>query len=115
MSEGVSFPLKLKDVVWLDLEFGSMLYQGRLGGEVEALTSHYVASMAASKLFAFLFWYFSYNELSPRTGGRNLAGEIWCSQWCKRCGNKSNFLFGSTGWAVIFSYSAQTLLFVDFF
>lgn len=64
----------------------------RIGGEVEALTSHYVASMTASKFFAWLFWYFSYTELVPRTGGKNYAG-----------------------WAVIGSYTAQTLLFGDFF
>lgn len=88
----------IADTCWtfsLYVETFSMVPQlfmmGKTGGEVEGLTSHYVASMAASKVLAFLFWYFSFTELSPRTGGRNIAG-----------------------WAVMLSYSGQTLLFLDF-
>lgn len=72
----------IADVSWtfaLYVETFSMAPQlfmmGKVGGEVEALTSHYVASIAASKFFVFLFWYFSYNELSPRHGGYNIAGK----------------------------------------
>lgn len=88
----------LADIAWtfaLYVETFAMVPQlfmmGKLAGEVEVLTSHYVASMAVSKVFAFIFWYFSYNELASRNGGYNLAG-----------------------WAVILSYSVQTLLFADF-
>lgn len=32
----------------------------QIGGEVESLTSHYVASVAASRFLSFIFWVFSY-------------------------------------------------------
>lgn len=85
------------DVAWtfaLYLETFSMLPQlflmAKIGGEVEALTSHYVASMSASRVFAFVFWLFSFNELAP-VSGYNLAG-----------------------WAVLLSYGAQVLICGDF-
>lgn len=45
----------------------------KIGGEVEALTSHYIASVAASRFLSFLFWMFSYSELAPKKG-LNVAG-----------------------------------------
>lgn len=86
------------DVSWtfaLYLETFSMLPQlfmmTKIGGEVEALTSHYVASVAASKFFTFVFWLFSFKELAPRSG--------------------INF----AGWAVMIAYLGQLLMFADFF
>jgi len=86
------------DVSWtfaLYLETFSMLPQlfmmTKIGGEVEALTSHYVASVAASKFFTFVFWLFSFKELAPRSG--------------------INF----AGWAVMIAYLSQLLMFADFF
>lgn len=88
----------LADVAWtfaLYLETFAMLPQlfmmGRLGGEIEALTSHYVASMAAARFCAFMFWLYSFNELAPRASSFNLSG-----------------------WAVLISYGIQSLFFVDF-
>eukprot|EP00918_Siedleckia_nematoides_P093060 GHVU01204251.1.p1 GENE.GHVU01204251.1~~GHVU01204251.1.p1 ORF type:complete len:282 (+),score=49.39 GHVU01204251.1:373-1218(+) len=85
------------DYAWtmaLYLETFSMIPQlfmmGKIGGEVEALTSNYVASLAASKFFSFIFWLFSYKELAPRAG-HNIAG-----------------------WAVVGAYTTQLLLFADF-
>jgi len=45
----------------------------KIGGEVETLTSHYIASVAASRFLSFLFWMFSYSELAPKKG-LNVAG-----------------------------------------
>jgi len=86
------------DVSWtfaLYLETFSMLPQlfmmTKIGGEVEALTSHYVASVAASKFFTFIFWLFSFKELAPRNG------------------------VNYAGWAVMIAYLGQLLMFADFF
>lgn len=85
------------DVSWtfaLYLETFSMLPQlfmmAKIGGEVEGLTSHYVASVAASKFFCFIFWLFSFRELAPRNG------------------------FNISGWAVMIAYVSQLLMFADF-
>jgi len=49
------------------------------GGEVEALTSHFVASIVVSRALSLAFWYYGYKELAPKknkkpTGGWNVAG-----------------------------------------
>jgi len=41
------------------------------GGEIEAFTSHYVASQGISRLLAFIFWIFSFHELNE------IHGEGW--------------------------------------
>jgi len=69
------------DTVWtisLFLDTISMLPQlwmlTKLGGQVEALTSHYVASLTVSRLLSFAFWLYGYKELVPLKGGPNIAG-----------------------------------------
>jgi len=69
------------DTVWtvsLFLDTISMLPQlfmlTKLGGQVEALTSHYVASLTVSRLLSFAFWLYGYKELVPLKGGVNIAG-----------------------------------------
>jgi len=49
------------------------------GGEVEALTSHFVASIMVSRALSLSFWYYGYKELTPKinkkpTGGWNISG-----------------------------------------
>jgi len=44
------------------------------GGEVEALTSNFVALIFLSKCFAWCFWYTGYPELAPKQGGFNVVG-----------------------------------------
>lgn len=85
------------DISWtfaLYLETFSMLPQlfmlTKIGGEVEALTSHYIVSVCASKFFAFIFWLFSFRELAPRSG------------------------WNICGWAVLFAYISQLFTFADF-
>lgn len=85
------------DIAWtfaLYLETFSMVPQlfmmTRIGGEVEALTSHYVASVAVSKFFACVFWFFSFKELAPAKG------------------------FNFAGWAVMAAFGGQLLMFADF-
>jgi len=51
------------------------------GGEVEALTSHFVASIVVSRALSLAFWYYGYKELAPKknkkpTGGWNVAGGL---------------------------------------
>merc|ERR1719473_101151 len=69
------------DTVWtisLFLDTISMLPQlfmlTKLGGQVESLTSHYVASLTVSRLLSFAFWLYGYKELVPLKGGPNIAG-----------------------------------------
>lgn len=63
----------------------------RIGGEVEALTSHFAGATALSKLVSLVFWYHGYAELAPLDGSFNLAG-----------------------WAIITAHVVQVLLLVDF-
>merc|ERR550514_2587263 len=49
------------------------------GGEVEALHSHFIASIVVSRALSLAFWYYGYKELAPKknkkpTGGWNVAG-----------------------------------------
>jgi len=46
----------------------------RKGGEVEALTSNYVALIFASRVMAFWFWFTGMPELAPKDGGINMLG-----------------------------------------
>ena len=85
------------DFAWtfsLYLETISMLPQlimmTKVGGEVETLTSHYLASLAFSRILSFIFWLFSYKELSPENG------------------------INIPGWTVMASFAIQIILFADF-
>jgi len=69
------------DTVWtvsLFLDTISLLPQlwmlTKLGGKVEALTSHFVAALIVSRLLSFAFWLYGYKELVPLKGGVNIAG-----------------------------------------
>jgi len=69
------------DTVWaisLFLDTISMLPQlwmlTKLGGQVEALTSHFVAAMVVSRALSFAFWLYGFKELTPLKGGPNIAG-----------------------------------------
>ncbi|CEM02062.1 unnamed protein product [Vitrella brassicaformis CCMP3155] len=69
-----------------------LFMMSKAGGEVEALNSHFVASVAASRFLAFLFWVHSYTELGPRRGkGFNYAG-----------------------WGVLVAFGTQLLALADF-
>lgn len=46
------------------------------GGEVEALTSHFVAAMVVSRALSFTFWFYGYSEIAPPNGGFNSAGYL---------------------------------------
>jgi hypothetical protein len=46
------------------------------GGEVEALTSHYIAAYPARAACSLAFWWFGYPELRPEDGGMNIAGHL---------------------------------------
>jgi hypothetical protein len=46
------------------------------GGEVEALTSNYVALTFLSRSMTWFFWYTGYAELAPKDGGLNVVGII---------------------------------------
>jgi len=69
------------DTVWtisLFLDTISMLPQlfmlTKLGGQVESLTSHFVAAIVVSRVLSFMFWLYGYKELVPLKGGANIAG-----------------------------------------
>jgi len=46
------------------------------GGEVEGLTSNFVALIFLSRCLAFAFWYTGYPELAPANGGFNMVGFV---------------------------------------
>jgi len=46
------------------------------GGQVEALTSNYVALIFASRVMSFWFWFTGMPELAPKDGGANLVGYL---------------------------------------
>jgi len=69
------------DVVWtisLFLDTIALLPQlwmlTKLGGQVESLTSHFVAALIVSRGLAFAFWLYGYKEIAPQNGGANIAG-----------------------------------------
>jgi len=71
------------DICWtisMNLDTIAMLPQlwllVAMGGEVEALTSHYVASIAIARCLAFSFWWHGFSELAPKKGGFNTAGYL---------------------------------------
>lgn len=86
------------DTLWataLYIDVVSMMPQlamiTKTGGEVEALTSHFVGATAASKIASLVFWYYGFSELAPLDGSFNLAG-----------------------WAIIAAHVLQVLLLADF-
>jgi len=71
------------------------------GGEVEALTSHFVALVVMSRACSFAFWYYGYKELSPRTG--------------KNAGMINNVIgLNISGWMIVACHLTQLLLSADF-
>jgi len=63
----------------------------KLGGQVESLTSHFVAALVVSRCLSFAFWLYGYKEIAPLKGGPNIAG-----------------------YAIITAHSLQLLLCADF-
>merc|ERR1719265_2089965 len=60
------------DAIWaasLYIDVVSMVPQlwmmSKVGSSVEALTGHYIAMVACSRLMSCIFWYFGYPELAP--------------------------------------------------
>jgi len=45
----------------------------KIGGEVDGMTSHFVASLMVSRACAFAFWFYGYAEIGPEEGP-NVAG-----------------------------------------
>merc|ERR1719473_2320528 len=71
------------DIMWtisMYLDTIAMLPQlwmlTKIGGEVEALTSHFVACMVISRLCAFSFWFYGYEEITQSTHHFNAAGYL---------------------------------------
>lgn len=71
----------LFDILWTTgcyLETLAMLPQlwmiSKIGGEVEALTSHFVVLSALSRVCSLIFWYRGFAELRPADGGFNFPG-----------------------------------------
>jgi len=89
---------KFFDVIWtvsLWLDTITLLPQlwmlSKLGGQVESLTSHFVAALVTSRGLSFAFWLYGFTEIAPKTGGPNVAG-----------------------YAIITAHSLQLLLCADF-
>lgn len=86
------------DTIWfisLWLDTITMLPQlfllTKSGGQVECLTSHFVAAMVVSRTCSFSFWFYGYTEIAPMDGSANLPG-----------------------FAIILAHSLQLLLSADF-
>jgi hypothetical protein len=61
------------DTIWtisMNVDTIAMLPQlwmlAKIGGEVEGLTSHFVAALAFSRACAFAFWFYGYAEMGPQ-------------------------------------------------
>jgi len=72
------------DAVWtiaMNIDMIAMLPQLWMlvskGGEVEALTSNYIAALFVSRCCAASFWCWGYDEMAPKDGSTNFAG-YWC-------------------------------------
>lgn len=85
------------DVMWtigLNLDTIAMLPQlwllTKLGGDVEALTSHFVALQVLSRCCSFAFWFYGYVEITPEDQ------------------------FNAAGYMIIVAHLAQLLLSADF-
>jgi len=72
------------DAVWtisMNIDMIAMLPQLWMlvskGGEVEALTSNYIAAIFVSRCCATSFWCWGYDEMAPKDGSLNFAG-YWC-------------------------------------
>jgi len=86
------------DTIWtvsLWLDTITMLPQlwmlTKLGGQVESLTSHFVAALIVSRCLSFAFWLYGHKEIAPQDGSPNVAG-----------------------YAIITAHSLQLLLCADF-
>merc|ERR550514_1408881 len=72
------FPLF--DILWATslyidvVAMAPQLWMMSKSGGAEAVTSHYVAAIAASRAVNLIFWYYGYEELAPEDGGANIAG-----------------------------------------
>jgi len=91
------------DIMWtfsLYLEaiaiFPQLYMFSKKGGEVEAFTSHFVASQGIARVFSLIFWLFSFKELNE------YPGEIW------------SLFSGYVGYFVMLSQILQVVLFSDF-
>jgi len=71
------------------------------GGEVEALTSHFVALLMLSRACSFAFWYYGHKELAPRKN--------------KNAGFINNTTGANiSGWLIVACHAMQLLLSADF-
>lgn len=69
------------DIMWtfsMNLDTVALLPQlwmlTKIGGEVDGMTSHFVAAVVGSRVCAWFFWYYGYGELTPQAGGANIPG-----------------------------------------
>lgn len=64
----------------LFLETSALLPQvwmiAKMGVRVEALTSHFVAATALSRMLDVGFWYYAWSIVAPRDGGFNCTGSV---------------------------------------
>merc|ERR1719420_2045906 len=71
----------LFDTLWTFALYVDMLammpqlwMMSKVGGALEALSSHYIAGIAASRGVSLIFWMNGYTELAPEDGSFNLSG-----------------------------------------
>lgn len=75
----------------------------KIGGEVEGMTSHFVACMTASKVLAWIVWFHGYPELAP--------GYVECPH------TKEILDHGNSNWAgyaIMLAYTTQVAVCADF-
>lgn len=81
-----------------------------MGGEVEALTSHYVASIAIARVLAFSFWWHGYQELAPKKGGFNISGWLIMAAHGLQVLLSADFLYNYMVWGTRGSKSRGLVL-----
>jgi len=75
---------KVFDAIWACacyMETAAMLPQlwmmSKAGGELEALTSHFIALTTLARFFSFIFWYWAFEELAHSDGADSLGHYKW--------------------------------------
>jgi len=64
----------------------------KIGGEVDGMTSHFVASLVISRMCAFAFWFYGYEEIAPEEGV-NMAGWLLITAIAVQVLASADFMF----------------------
>lgn len=67
-------------------------------GEVEALTSHYIAAVGLKSICSFSFWWHGYRSVAPKDGGFNIGGYLIMASYGLQILLSADFLYHYITW-----------------